>query len=109
MRQGSRNWKRPEMQFLLQMKVTMQDRFNMDTAKHEGLWEEISAKMKERGFDRSTEACVRKWKNLVRGSKKPRENEPLREIYEEIEKLCNAQPGNETGTCFLLLFVNGFE
>jgi hypothetical protein len=108
MKWRSRNWEKPEINFLVELKVEMQSRFNQAKIKHKILWEEISRKMIERGYERSAEVCLHKWTNLVRGCKNRRENEPLRDVYNEVEKLCKSQPSNGSGKCFFL-FVRAFE
>ncbi|KAJ7961223.1 Trihelix transcription factor GT-3b [Quillaja saponaria] len=41
------------------------DRTFMETKRNKLLWEVISTKMKEKGFNRSADQCKCKWKNLV--------------------------------------------
>jgi hypothetical protein len=49
----------------------MDDHFNTSKSnKH--LWEAISAKMREQGFDRSPSMCTDKWRNLLKEFKKAR-------------------------------------
>ncbi|KVI03322.1 hypothetical protein Ccrd_018376 [Cynara cardunculus var. scolymus] len=37
----------------------------METKRNKPLWEVVSAKMKERGYNRSVEQCKSKWKNIL--------------------------------------------
>lgn len=103
MRERSRNWEKRETKYLVQLKDQMQSRFKKSTVKHRILWQEISENMKERGYGRSAEECIHKWRNLVRGCKNGRENKRLGDVYTEVEKLCNAQSG-KSGKCFSFWF-----
>ncbi|KAI3525734.1 hypothetical protein L1887_04771 [Cichorium endivia] len=57
-------WNVQETRELLMIRAELDSTF-METKRNKLLWEVISTKMKERGYNRSGEQCKSKWKNLV--------------------------------------------
>nr|TKV97001.1 hypothetical protein SEVIR_9G467000v2 [Setaria viridis] len=64
-------WVREEILCLIALRREMDSHFNTSKSnKH--LWEAISARMREQGFDRSPTMCTDKWRNLLKEYKKAR-------------------------------------
>lgn len=64
-------WVQDETLSLIALRREMDNHFNTSKSnKH--LWEAISAKMREQGFDRSPTMCTDKWRNLLKEFKKAR-------------------------------------
>ncbi|CAM6049292.1 unnamed protein product [Sphagnum compactum] len=62
-------WVQDEIKALIAYRKEMDNMFNTSKSnKH--LWEQISRKMKERGYDRSPTMCTDKWRNLLKEYKK---------------------------------------
>ncbi|KAH8963062.1 hypothetical protein BDL97_05G133000 [Sphagnum fallax] len=62
-------WVQDEIKALIAYRKEMDNMFNTSKSnKH--LWEQISQKMKERGYDRSPTMCTDKWRNLLKEYKK---------------------------------------
>ncbi|GMH30002.1 hypothetical protein Nepgr_031845 [Nepenthes gracilis] len=57
-------WSFQETKEFLMIRAEL-DRSFMETKRNKLLWEVISTKLKEKGFNRSAEQCKCKWKNLV--------------------------------------------
>ncbi|XP_024982177.1 trihelix transcription factor GT-3b-like [Cynara cardunculus var. scolymus] len=57
-------WSVQETRDFLMIRAELDPTF-METKRNKLLWEVISTKMKERGYNRSAEQCKCKWKNLV--------------------------------------------
>lgn len=64
-------WVKEETLSLIALRREMDAHFNTSKSnKH--LWEAISARMREQGFDRSPTMCTDKWRNLLKEFKKAR-------------------------------------
>ncbi|KAL5216417.1 hypothetical protein ABZP36_007818 [Zizania latifolia] len=64
-------WAQEETLCLIALRREMDSHFNTSKSnKH--LWEAISARMREQGFDRSPTMCTDKWRNLLKEFKKAR-------------------------------------
>jgi hypothetical protein len=62
-------WAQDEIKALIAYRKEMDSMFNTSKSnKH--LWEQISQKMKEQGYDRSPTMCTDKWRNLLKEYKK---------------------------------------
>ncbi|KAH8953112.1 hypothetical protein BDL97_08G006300 [Sphagnum fallax] len=62
-------WVQDEIKALIAYRKEMDSMFNTSKSnKH--LWEQISQKMKERGYDRTPTMCTDKWRNLLKEYKK---------------------------------------
>ncbi|KAJ9543144.1 hypothetical protein OSB04_022851 [Centaurea solstitialis] len=57
-------WSMQETKDLLVIRGELDSSF-METKRNKRLWEVISTKMKERGYNRSAEQCKNKWKNIL--------------------------------------------
>lgn len=57
-------WSIQETRDLLMIRAELDQTF-IETKRNKVLWEVVAKKMKERGYNRSTEQCKSKWKNLV--------------------------------------------
>ncbi|XP_021892610.1 trihelix transcription factor GT-1-like isoform X2 [Carica papaya] len=84
-------WVQEETRSLIALRREMDGLFNTSKSnKH--LWEQISAKMREKGFDRSPTMCTDKWRNLLKEFKKAKQQERTAGsakmlYYKEIEEI----------------------
>ncbi|KAL1202379.1 Trihelix transcription factor GT-1 [Cardamine amara subsp. amara] len=84
-------WVQDETRSLIMFRRSMDGLFNTSKSnKH--LWEQISAKMKEKGFDRSPTMCTDKWRNLLKEFKKAKHHDrgngsAKMSYYKEIEEI----------------------
>ncbi|KAH0877352.1 hypothetical protein HID58_064746 [Brassica napus] len=84
-------WVQDETRSLIMFRRGMDGLFNTSKSnKH--LWEEISAKMREKGFDRSPTMCTDKWRNLLKEYKKAKHHDrgnvsAKMSYYKEIEDI----------------------
>ncbi|KAK9278048.1 hypothetical protein L1049_027606 [Liquidambar formosana] len=68
-RRRAETWVQKETQCLINLRRELDELFNTSKSnKH--LWEQISAKMAEKGYDRSPSMCTDKWRNLLKEFKK---------------------------------------
>ncbi|KAK9119997.1 hypothetical protein Scep_018090 [Stephania cephalantha] len=65
-------WAQDEIQTLINLRREIDFLFNA-TKSNRHLWEQISAKMREKGFDRSPTMCTDKWRNLLKEFKKAKQ------------------------------------
>ncbi|KAI4343362.1 hypothetical protein L6164_010720 [Bauhinia variegata] len=84
-------WVQDETRNLIALRRDMDGLFNTSKSnKH--LWEQISAKMREKGFDRSPTMCTDKWRNLLKEFKKAKHQDrgsasAKMSYYKEIEEI----------------------
>lgn len=84
-------WVQDETRSLIIYRRDMDGLFNTSKSnKH--LWEQISAKMREKGFDRSPTMCTDKWRNLLKEYKKAKYHDrgnglAKMSYYKEIEDI----------------------
>ncbi|KAJ0237922.1 Trihelix transcription factor GT-4 [Hirschfeldia incana] len=83
-------WVQDETLTLITLRRETDSLFNTSKSnKH--LWEEISGKMRERGFDRSPAMCTDKWRNLLKEFKKANQQDKgsggKMSHYKEIEEI----------------------
>lgn len=86
-------WIQEETRSLICLRKEMDGLFNTSKSnKH--LWEEISAKMREKGFDRSPTMCTDKWRNLLKEFKKAKHHDRMSgsasakmSYYKELDEL----------------------
>lgn len=84
-------WVQDETRNLIGLRRDMDGLFNTSKSnKH--LWEQISAKMREKGFDRSPTMCTDKWRNLLKEFKKAKHQDrgsgsAKMSYYKEIEEI----------------------
>ncbi|KAK4582424.1 hypothetical protein RGQ29_025562 [Quercus rubra] len=88
-------WSVQETKEFLMIRAEL-DRTFMETKRNKLLWEVISTKMKEKGFNRSAEQCKCKWKNLVTRYKgcETMEPEAMRQqfpFYNELQAIFTAR------------------
>ncbi|XP_022767740.1 trihelix transcription factor GT-3b-like [Durio zibethinus] len=79
------------------------DRSFMETKRNKLLWEVISTRMREKGYNRSAEQCKCKWKNLVTRYKgcETMEAEAMRQqfpFYNELQAIFSARMQNILGS-----------
>lgn len=85
-------WVQDETRSLIALRREMDGLFNTSKSnKH--LWEQISAKMREKGFDRNPNMCTDKWRNLLKEFKKAKHHQDKgsgsakMSYYKEIEEI----------------------
>lgn len=88
-------WSNQETKEFLMIRAEL-DRNFMETKRNKLLWEVISTKMREKGFNRSAEQCKCKWKNLVTRYKgcETMEPEVMRQqfpFYNEMQAIFTAR------------------
>lgn len=91
-------WVQDETRILIAFRREMDGLFNTSKSnKH--LWEQISAKMREKGFDRSPTMCTDKWRNLLKEFKKAKHQDrgsgsAKMSYYKEIEEILKERSKN---------------
>ncbi|KAI3409000.1 Myb-like domain-containing protein [Psidium guajava] len=109
-------WVTEETRSLIGFRREVDGMFNTSKSnKH--LWEQISAKMREKGFDRSPTMCTDKWRNLLKEFKKARHHQEQEQqqqqqqsdkggagsakmtYYKELEELLRDRSRNGGGCC----------
>ncbi|XVE97097.1 hypothetical protein REPUB_Repub02eG0281300 [Reevesia pubescens] len=88
-------WSIQETKEFLMIRAEL-DRSFMETKRNKLLWEVISTRMKEKGYNRSAEQCKCKWKNLVTRYKgcETMEAEAMRQqfpFYNELQAIFSAR------------------
>ncbi|PSS13654.1 Trihelix transcription factor GT-1 like [Actinidia chinensis var. chinensis] len=83
-------WAHDEMRTLIGLRRDTDALFNTSKSnKH--LWDQISARMRDRGFDRSPTMCTDKWRNLLKEFKKAKQSDRGGSgkmwCYKEIEEI----------------------
>ncbi|KAJ0253355.1 Trihelix transcription factor GT-1 [Hirschfeldia incana] len=95
-------WVQDETRSLIMFRRGMDGLFNTSKSnKH--LWEQISAKMREKGFDRSPTMCTDKWRNLLKEFKKAKHHDrgnrsAKMSYYKEIEEILRDRSKKVTAT-----------
>ncbi|KAJ6771532.1 hypothetical protein OIU74_017884 [Salix koriyanagi] len=91
-------WVQDETRSLIGLRREMDGLFNTSKSnKH--LWEKISAKMREKGFDRSPTMCTDKWRNLLKEFKKAKHQDrgsgsAKMSYYKEIDEILRERNKN---------------
>ncbi|KAE8023631.1 hypothetical protein FH972_009306 [Carpinus fangiana] len=91
-------WVQDETRSLIALRREMDGLFNTSKSnKH--LWEQISSKMREKGFDRSPTMCTDKWRNLLKEFKKAKHQDrgsgsAKMSYYKEIEEILRERNKN---------------
>ncbi|XP_065874193.1 trihelix transcription factor GT-1-like isoform X2 [Euphorbia lathyris] len=91
-------WVQDETRNLIGLRREMDGLFNTSKSnKH--LWDQISSKMREKGFDRSPTMCTDKWRNLLKEFKKARHQErgsgsAKMSYYKEIDEILRERNKN---------------
>ena len=89
---GGRRWPQEEVQALIASRSEVEEKTGVV---HKGaIWDEISARMKGRGYERSAKKCKEKWENMnkyykrvMESSKKQPEHIKTRSYFEKLGKL----------------------
>ncbi|CAF1919631.1 unnamed protein product [Brassica oleracea var. botrytis] len=87
---GGRRWPQEEVQALIASRSEVEEKTGVV---HKGaIWDEISARMKGRGYERSAKKCKEKWENMnkyykrvMESSKKQPEHTKTRSYFELLE------------------------
>ncbi|ONK71138.1 uncharacterized protein A4U43_C04F5100 [Asparagus officinalis] len=93
-------WVQEETRSLIGLRREMDGLFNTSKSnKH--LWEQISAKMRDKGFDRSPTMCTDKWRNLLKEFKKAKHQckgsgSAKMSYYKELDELLKERNKNAT-------------
>ncbi|XVF76265.1 hypothetical protein PTKIN_Ptkin13bG0252400 [Pterospermum kingtungense] len=94
------SWQETEVSRLIQLRTSMESRFEEEGCSEEILWEEIAANMACLGFDRSASMCKDKWGSIAaylmktkEGNKKRKENSRGCGYYRDNESLYCTQAG----------------
>ncbi|XP_047318260.1 trihelix transcription factor GT-4-like [Impatiens glandulifera] len=83
-------WIEDETRILIGLRREIDSLFNTSKSnKH--LWEQISSKIKDKGFDRSPSMCTYKWRNLLKEFKK---GSIKMAYYKEIDEILNERNKN---------------
>uniref|UniRef100_A0A5B7AZZ3 Putative trihelix transcription factor GT-1-like n=1 Tax=Davidia involucrata TaxID=16924 RepID=A0A5B7AZZ3_DAVIN len=91
-------WVQEETRSLISFRREVDGLFNTSKSnKH--LWEQISAKMREKGFDRSPTMCTDKWRNLLKEYKKAKHQDrgsgsAKLSYYKELDELLSDRGKN---------------
>ncbi|KAF2286541.1 hypothetical protein GH714_017584 [Hevea brasiliensis] len=91
-------WVQDETRSLIALRRDMDGLFNTSKSnKH--LWDQISAKMREKGFDRSPTMCTDKWRNLLKEFKKSKHQDrgsgsAKMFYYKEIDEILRERSKN---------------
>ncbi|XP_028070874.1 trihelix transcription factor GT-1-like [Camellia sinensis] len=91
-------WVQEETRSLISFRREVDGLFNTSKSnKH--LWDQISAKMREKGFDRSATMCTDKWRNLLKEFKKAKHQDrssasAKMSYYKELEELLRGRSKN---------------
>ncbi|KAK4423918.1 Trihelix transcription factor GT-1 [Sesamum alatum] len=94
-------WVQEETRTLISLRKEIDMLFNTSKSnKH--LWDNISLKMREKGFDRSPTMCTDKWRNLLKEFKKAKQNNQdgngngsaKMSYYKEIEEILRERSKN---------------
>lgn len=96
-------WVQEETRSLIGFRREVDGLFNTSKSnKH--LWEQISTKMRDKGFDRSPTMCTDKWRNLLKEFKKARHQVKVgsrsakMSYYEDLEELLRDRNKNNSAT-----------
>ncbi|XP_017231612.1 trihelix transcription factor GT-1 isoform X3 [Daucus carota subsp. sativus] len=89
-------WVQEETRALISFRRETDALFNTSKSnKH--LWDQISAKMREKGFDRSPTMCTDKWRNLLKEFKKSKHQSNAKMCcYKEIEEIIRNRSTDDT-------------
>ncbi|KAK6139177.1 hypothetical protein DH2020_027079 [Rehmannia glutinosa] len=94
-------WVQEETRALISLRKEIDLMFNTSKSnKH--LWDDISLKMREKGFDRSPTMCTDKWRNLLKEYKKAKQNNQdgngngsiKMNFYKDIEEILKERSKN---------------
>ncbi|KAI3694163.1 hypothetical protein L1987_77124 [Smallanthus sonchifolius] len=113
-------WVKEETRTLIILRHEIDSLFNTSKSnKH--LWEQISLKMRAKGFDRSPTMCTDKWRNLLKEFKKAKENNNgvnhngysannnKMQFYKEVEEIIRDRNKNSKVDSFMQFSDKGVE
>lgn len=91
-------WVQEETRALISLRREIDSLFNT-TKSNKHLWDQISMKMRGKGFDRSPTMCTDKWRNLLKEFKKIKQNgdrnaSAKMSYYKEIEEILKERGKN---------------
>ncbi|KAF9676583.1 hypothetical protein SADUNF_Sadunf08G0017300 [Salix dunnii] len=97
-------WAEPEILSFIQLRTSMDSRFQENGYSNEGLWEEIAAEMASLGYDRSVDECREKWESMdvyfnmttTESNKKRKEDSRTSNYFQQLESYngMNSSPSN---------------
>ncbi|VVB08289.1 unnamed protein product [Arabis nemorensis] len=95
---SGKRWPQEEVQALITSRSEVEEK----TGIHKfSIWDEISAMMKEKGYDRSAKKCKEKWENMnkyyrrvMEGKKKQPERSKTRSYFQKLSNLYNTNSGS---------------
>ncbi|KAH7300272.1 hypothetical protein KP509_24G053900 [Ceratopteris richardii] len=92
-------WVQDEIRALIAFRRELDPLFNTSKSnKH--LWEQISFKMRERGYDRSATMCTDKWRNLLKEYRKSKPSDRAGSVkhscFKDLEELLQQRPKAST-------------
>eukprot|EP00250_Pteridium_aquilinum_P035793 c9942_g1_i1 orf=114-1160(+) len=95
-------WVHEEIKLLIALRSEIDTLFNTSKSnKH--LWDQISMKMREQGFDRSPAMCTDKWRNLLKDHKKSKYHDRVgsakMSCYKDLEELLRRRSGKVATSC----------
>ncbi|KAD5317188.1 hypothetical protein R6Q57_007646 [Mikania cordata] len=112
-------WVKEETRTLIILRHEIDSLFNTSKSnKH--LWDQISMKMRAKGFDRSPTMCTDKWRNLLKEFKKAKENSNgvnqngysvnnKMQFYKEVEEIIRDRNKNSKVDTFMQFSDKGVE
>ncbi|KAJ6901683.1 hypothetical protein NC651_019449 [Populus alba x Populus x berolinensis] len=96
-------WTEPEILSFIQLRTSMDSRFQENGYSNEGIWEEIAAEMASLGYDRSVDECKEKWESMniyfnmtTESNKKRKEDLRTSNYFQQLESYngMNSSPSN---------------
>ncbi|CAK7325309.1 unnamed protein product [Dovyalis caffra] len=97
-------WSEPEILGFIQLRTSMESRFQESGYSNECLWEEIAAEMASLGYDRSVDECKEKWESMniyfnmttAESNKKRKEDLRTSNYFQPLESYngMNSSPSN---------------
>lgn len=88
---SGRRWPPEEVQALISTRSDVEDKTGINKG---SIWDEISARMKERGYERSAKKCKEKWENMnkyykrvMEGGRKQPEHSKTRSYFQKLGDL----------------------
>lgn len=90
-------WIQEETRILIGLRREV-DRFFNTSKSNKHLWEQISSKMRDKGFDRSPTMCTDKWRNLLKEFKKVKHKNGAAKMfyYKDLQELIRDRAKNGT-------------
>ncbi|KAJ6317363.1 hypothetical protein OIU76_012992 [Salix suchowensis] len=97
-------WAEPEILSFIQLRTSMDSRFQENGYSNEGIWEEIAAEMASLGYDRTVDECKEKWESMniyfnmttTESNKKRKEDSRTSNYFQQLESYngMNSSPSN---------------